>query len=187
MTTERTAQPAARALAQRVDFPDLPKDEVAAADERAMLERFLDYQRAVLARKADGLTDEQARVPACPPSDLTILGLVRHLAEVERGWAHETFLGVDLEPLFVTTDRPKGDWAAPADATLGGALAAWWAEVESADRVYSQASLDDVSARGWEDVRYSVRWILVHLIEEYARHCGQADLIREAVDGAVGD
>lgn len=116
-----------------------------------------------------------------------MLGLVRHLAEVERGWAHETFLGVDLEPLFVTPDRPTGDWVAPRDATLADAVAAWWAEVESADRVYAAAALDDVSARGFENFRYSVRWILIHLIEEYARHCGQADLIREAIDGAVGD
>jgi hypothetical protein len=116
-----------------------------------------------------------------------MLGLVRHLAEVERGWASETFLGVDLEPLYVTPERPSGDWVAPADATLADAVAAWWAEVGSADRVYAAASLDDVSARGWETYRYSVRWILVHLIEEYARHCGQADLIREAIDGAVGD
>ena len=187
MPRSHDAEPAALQLARREDFPDLPKDEVAAADEREMLVRFLDYQRAVLARKAEGVSDEQARIAACPPSDLTILGLVRHLAEVERGWALETFLGSDLEPLFVTPDRPKGDWAAPSDATLAGALATWWVEVESADRVYAAASLDDVSARGWEEYRYSVRWILIHLIEEYARHCGQADLIREAIDGAVGD
>jgi hypothetical protein len=187
MISERPAEPSARLLARREDFPDLPKDEVAAADEREMLVRFLDYQRAVLARKADGITDEQARIAACPPSNLTMLGLVRHLAEVERGWAHESFLGVDLEPLYVTPDRPSGDWVAPADATLADALATWWAEVDAADRVYTGASLDDVSVRGWEEYRYSVRWILIHLVEEYARHCGQADLIREAIDGAVGD
>jgi hypothetical protein len=187
MSSERRAEPAARQLAGREDFPDLPKDEVAAADERELLARFLDYQRAVLARKAAGITDEQARIAACPPSNLTMLGLVRHLAEVERGWAHESFLGVDLEPLFVTPDRPSGDWIAPSDATLADAVTRWWVEVESADRVYATASLDDVSARGWEEYRYSVRWILIHLIEEYARHCGQADLIREAIDGSVGD
>lgn len=187
MSTSNEAEPAARRMARREDFPDVPKDEVAAAAEREVLVRFLDYQRAVLARKADGITEAQARVVACPPSNLTIIGLVRHLAEVERGWAHETFAGVDPAPLFVTPDRPNGDWAAPADATLADAVATWWAEVESADRVYAAASLDDVSKRGWEDYRYSVRWILIHLIEEYARHCGQADLIREAIDGAVGD
>jgi hypothetical protein len=187
MGSERPAEPSARLLAGREDFPDLPKDEVAAANEREMLVRFLDYQRAVLARKADGISDEQARIAACPPSNLTMLGLVRHVAEVERGWAKESFLGVDLAPLYVTPDRPSGDWVAPADATLADAVAAWWTEVESADRVYAASSLDDVSARGWEEFRYSVRWILIHLIEEYARHCGQADLIREAIDGSVGD
>jgi hypothetical protein len=183
------APPAAR-LARADPFPDWPKDDVAAVDERATLIGFLDYQRAVLARKAGGLTEEQARQAACPPSDLTILGLVRHMADVERSWARRTMAGGDDPPLYYGPGHPDGDpdgdLHPPPDATLADALLSYWAEIAAADAIYAADDLDTIERRG-RRVRYSLRWILVHLVEEYARHCGHADLIRQAIDGAVGD
>lgn len=181
--------PAAERLAAADSFEDWPKDAVAAADERATLVGFLDYQRAVLARKAAGLSDEQVRRPACPPSDLTILGLVRHMADVERGWAQRATLGGTPEPIYYGSAHPDGDpdgdFHPPPGATLAEAIATYWAEIAVADRIYAAATLDDIE-RG-SRATYSVRWILVHLIEEYARHCGHADLLRQAIDGAAGD
>lgn len=185
MSATNNEHPAARTLAESAPFADWPKDDVAHVDERSMLTRFLDYQRAVLARKALGLTDEQARIAACPPSKLTMLGLVRHLAGVERGWAQRTLLGLDVAPLYATKEHPDAEFHPSPDATLADALDVYWAEIAMADRIYAEASLDDIVQRGYAD--YSVRWVLIHLVEEYARHCGQADLIREAIDGTTGD
>ena len=166
-----------------------PKDEVAVADERTTLLAFLEHQRRFLARKAEGLSEEDARRMTCPPSDLSILGLIRHAAEVERGWAQRALKGDDVGPLYIRTAHPDGDedgdFHAPPDATLAGALATFWREVAFADSIYAAADLDDIeqSSRAF----YSMRWILIHLIQEHARHCGHADLIRQAIDGQTGE
>lgn len=159
------------------------------AAERPMLEGFLDYFRAVLARKAEGLTDEQARMTPCPPSDLSMLGLVRHMADVERIWAEWIFAGGQNRPIFYGDGHPDGDgdgdFHPPTGATLAEAFDQYWSRIAAADRIYGEASLDQAQAGGEQE--NSLRWIYVHLIEEYARHCGHADLIRQAVDGATGD
>ncbi len=166
-----------------------PKDELATAAEREMLTGFLGHQRRFLARKAEGITDEQARTATCPPSDLTMLGLIRHLAEVERGWAQRTFAGDDAPPLYSGDAHPDGDqdgdFHPPEHATLAEALEVYWQEIAKADSVYAAAADLNQSelGRGF----YSLRWILVHLIEEYARHLGHADLIRQAIDGQTGE
>jgi uncharacterized damage-inducible protein DinB len=182
-------EPTAARLARTQPFADWPKDDAAVADERATLVAFLDYQRAVLGRKAHGLSDGQARRAACPPSDLSIIGLIRHMADVERNWSQRRFAGENRQPLYYGDAHPDGDpdgdFHPPADATLAEALSTFWAEVAASDRIYSAASLDDV-ARDAEPA-YTLRWILVHLIEEYSRHCGHADLVRQALDGATGD
>lgn len=166
-----------------------PKDEVAAADEKTTLLAFLGHQRAFLARKVAGVTDEQARTATCPPSDLTMLGLVRHLADVERGWAKRAFAGQQASPLFYgdahPNSDPDGDFHPPPDATLLDALDSFWSEAADADAIYSSGALDDIERH--ERGLYSLRWILVHLIEEYARHLGHADLIRQAIDGQTGE
>ena len=166
-----------------------PPDDPPVADERTTLLAFLDYFRIVLIRKAEGLSDEQARQAVCPPSDLTILGLVRHMAEVERDWFKHSLPGADVSPLFYGPAHPDGDddgdFHPPPDATLADALSALRAEIEAADRNIAAAELDDIERR--QPRRYSLRWILVHMIEEYARHCGHADLLRQAIDGEVGD
>jgi hypothetical protein len=167
----------------------LPTDEAPTADERTTLMAFLDYQRAVLARKLEGLSDEQARMAACPPSDLTMLGLVRHMADVERSWFRRALFAEDAPPIFYGDAHPDGDedgdFHAPPGATVAEALSTYWAEIDIANRNAAAASLDDVEQR--ERATYSLRWILVHMVEEYARHCGHADLLRQAIDGATGD
>lgn len=161
-------------------------------DERATLTEFLDYYRVTLVRKVEGLTDDQARQAAVPPSDLNLLGLVRHMAEVERNWFRRRFAGADAPPLYYGDAHPTGDedgdlHPGPED-TVAAAMAAWREEVDFARRITAAAGLDDLSAKSVHD-RGSVnlRWTLVHLIEEYARHCGHADLLRERIDGATGD
>ena len=167
----------------------LPTDEAPVADERTTLLAFLDYQRAVLARKVEGITDEQARLAACPPSDLTLLGLIRHMADVERNWFRRSLVAENAPPMFYGAAHPAGDddgdFHSPPGATVADALDTLRAEIEVANRNIAAASLDDIERR--ERSTYSLRWILVHMIEEYARHCGHADLLRQAVDGATGD
>ena len=167
----------------------LPDDDVDQADERTMLHGFLDFYRTVLARKAEGLTDDDARRQPCPPSDMSMMGLIRHMADVERNWAKRSFLDGPRDPIFHGDAHPDGDidgdFHPPADATLDEAFEAYWAEIRAADAVYADAGLDDVEAGG--NRSHSLRWIYVHLIEEYARHVGHADLVRQAIDGQTGD
>lgn len=135
-------------------------------------------------RKAEGITDDEARCTPCPPSDLSILGLVRHMAEGERIWAKWLFSGHDNVPLFCGDAHPDkdpdGDFHAPPDATLAEAVEAYRSEVADADEIYALAKLDDLLANEDREEKDSLRWIYVHLIEEYARHVGHADLIRQA-------
>jgi uncharacterized damage-inducible protein DinB len=173
-------------VAERIDPPP-------AADELTTLRAFLDFFRASLAIKVEGLTDEQARAASVAPSDLNLMGLVRHLADVERSWFQRVLLGLDTDPIWYgsahPTGDPDGDLHPGPDDTLADALAAWRAEIAAADAALDGRSADDLAAResrGAGGVP-NVRWILVHLIEEYARHCGHADLIRQAIDGSTGD
>lgn len=158
------------------------------------LNGFLDQYRAVLIAKATGLTDEQARSHAVEPSNLSILGLLRHMAEVERHWFRRMLLNESELPDFFATDGvvigiADGDFEFPESAALSEG-------VEILQRAIAESRLaiegkvpEDVSlatrAKTGEPV--SLRWILVHMIEEYARHCGHADFLRERLDGKKGD
>ena len=160
------------------------------SDERTTLTEFLDYYRATLQVKIDGLTDEQAREAAVPPSDLTLLGLLRHMADVERSWFRRRFTGeTDAGPIFYGPAHPTGDEDGDLhpspDDTVADALAAWQAEIAQARIITAGAELDDLAQNAKDEI--NLRWILVHMIEEYARHCGHADLLRERIDGSVGD
>ena len=162
------------------------------ADERTTLVEFLDYYRATLAIKIDGLSDEQARTASVPPSDLNLLGLVRHMAEVERSWFRWRFAGGEVGPLYYGDAHPTGDEDGDLhpgpDDTVTEALATWQNEIAFARELTARTELYAVSA-GHAGKRgpNNLRWVLVHLIEEYARHCGHADLLRETIDGAKGD
>ncbi len=158
-----------------------------AVDETTTLTEFLDYYRASLLLKVEGLDDDRARLRSCPPSTLSLLGLVRHMAEVERNWFRWVLVGEDAPPLYFTDDDEDLDMHPPVDATLAEALATLAGEVDFARAAVASATLDQVgrSQRHGQDV--NVRWIMVHMIEEYARHCGHADLLRESIDGVTGD
>jgi uncharacterized damage-inducible protein DinB len=157
--------------------------------EREMLEGWLDYHRATLEMKCEGLSPEQLRDPSVSPSSLTLLGLVRHMAEVERHWFRNIFGGEDAPPLFFTEEDPDGDFNDLESATPEQAMATWHGECDRAREIWAAASLDDVGkvrgSRTGEE--FSMRWIMTHMVEEYARHNGHADLIREAIDGVTGD
>ncbi|MEU7011986.1 DinB family protein [Streptomyces sp. NPDC046332] len=154
--------------------------------ERETLRAFLDYQRATLAMKCEGLDDEQLKDTSMPPSTLSLLGLVRHMAEVERAWFRRVF--VDGEAPMVWSD--KIDFQAAYDAsrsTRAEAFAAWEAEVETSRRIEREAASLELAGhqpRWGEDV--SLRMVMVHVLLEYGRHNGHADFLREGVDGTVG-
>lgn len=154
--------------------------------EREMLRAFLDYHRATLAMKCDGLTDAELRKQSMPPSTLSLLALVRHMAEVERAWFRRVF--EDHDAPMVWSD--KIDFQAAYDAsasTRAEAFAAWEAEVETSRRIERAAESLDLSGyqpRWEEDV--SLRLVMMHVLLEYARHNGHADFLREGVDGTVG-
>jgi uncharacterized damage-inducible protein DinB len=166
----------------------LPAEKAPGNDERSVLLGYLDYHRAVLARKAEGITEEQARLAACPPSDLTLLGLIRHMADVERHWFRRSTMAEQVAPLYYGESHPDGDEDGdlhpPPGATMADALASYWTEIEVADRNIAASSLDDIAPH---EEPHSLRRTIVHMIEEYARHCGHADLLRQAIDGSTGD
>ncbi|MEU7280097.1 DinB family protein [Streptomyces sp. NPDC045431] len=159
------------------------------AGEREMLEGWLEYHRATLAKKCQGLDDKQVRERSVPPSDLSLLGLVRHMAEVERAWFRRILIGEDAGPIYYTEEDRDRDFHASEDDTWEEAYATWQAEIARARDIAAEHGLDDVAVR--PDRRsgepFNLRWIYTHMIEEYARHNGHADLLRERVDGATGD
>jgi uncharacterized damage-inducible protein DinB len=159
------------------------------ADERTMLEGWLDYHRRTLARKCEGLTDDQLRTASVPPSELSLMGLVRHMAEVERGWFRQVLADEDAGPLYFSEADPDGEFHLTDADTWQEAYGTWQAEIDTARRNAAGFALDDLS-RGRSrrtGEPFSLRWIYTHMIEEYARHNGHADLLRERVDGTTGD
>ena len=167
----------------------MPDDRIGpspTAGEREMLRAFLDFHRATLALKCEGLSAEQLRRRSVPSSALSLLGLVRHMAEVERAWFRRVLDGEDVPLVWSDT----GDFQVAYDARNADrdeAFAAWEAEVARSREIERAAESLDVtgySVKWGEDV--SLRMVVLHLIHEYARHNGHADFLREAVDGAVG-
>jgi hypothetical protein len=159
------------------------------ADERTMLEGWLDYHRQTLAWKCEGVTDAQLRTASVEPSKLSLMGLVRHMAEVERGWFRKVLVGDDPGPIYYSDEEPDGEFHLTEADTWEEAYATWQAEIEAARRNAACFGLDDLSkgTSRFTEERFSLRWIYTHMIEEYARHNGHADLIRERIDGATGD
>jgi uncharacterized damage-inducible protein DinB len=157
------------------------------ADERATLEGWLDFYRATLALKCDGLTDDLLRTASAPPSPLTLLGLVQHMAEVERNWFRRVLLGEDVAPLYspaaVTNGQDEG-FDVTEGSTFAAARAAWTAEIAQARANCAGRDLGETSPFMGAEV--TLRWIYNHMIGEYARHAGHADLIRERIDGVTG-
>jgi len=151
--------------------------------ERPMLQAFLDWHRATLLYKCAGLTGEQLAERAVPPSALSLLGLVRHMTKVERAWFRQRFAG---EPV----DNPFGgdkdaDFERDDPVRAAADYARLTEEFKLADAAVANASLDDTFVHSGETM--SLRLIYLHMIEEYARHLGHADLLRERIDGATGE
>jgi uncharacterized damage-inducible protein DinB len=165
-----------------------------AGDETATLLGFLDYQRATLAWKCAGL-DAAGLTATVGASSMTLGGMLKHLALVEESWCSRSLHGRDLQPPWDTVDwkgDPDWDWQSAAGDTPDQLIALWQDAVTRSRSLVAEAladgGLDRPARRTWPDGRApSLRWILFHLIEEYARHNGHADLIRESVDGQTGE
>jgi uncharacterized damage-inducible protein DinB len=156
--------------------------------ERATLVEYLRAYRLTLEMKCAGLDAEQLARRSVPPSTMSLLGLVRHLADVERNWFRRVMAGQDAPPFYWSDEVADADWAdAVADpAVVAEAWQHWRDEVAFAERYVAEA--DDLSTRGTmkDGTTIALREVIVHMIEEYARHAGHADLLRERVDGRVG-
>jgi uncharacterized damage-inducible protein DinB len=161
-----------------------------AGSELATLTGFLGWHRGTLELKCSGLDAAALARRSVEPSPLSLLGLVRHMAEVERGWFRRFMAGQDAPPRFYSPEDPDGDFGnvRPDPAMVAEAWQAWREEIAFADQFVATApDLDLVGKREdkWRG-HMSLRWVLNHMIEEYARHNGHADLLRERIDGAVG-
>jgi uncharacterized damage-inducible protein DinB len=157
------------------------------ADERATLEGWLDFYRATLALKCDGLTDDLLRTASAPPSPLTLLGLVQHMAEVERSWFRRVLLGEEIAPLYDPGAGPTGQdegFVLTGDSTFAAAREAWTGEIAQARANCFGRGLGETSP--FMGAQVTLRWIYSHMIGEYARHAGHADLLRERIDGVTG-
>lgn len=160
---------------------------VADADERTMLVGWLDFHRVTLALKCAGLTDAQLKTASVAPSTLTLLGLVRHVSEVERFWFREVFAGEASGSTRSWQEATHDQFHALDEALVDEVFARWRGEQAHASKLIDRAStLDHASVGKAHGRQPSLRWILTHLIEEYARHNGHADLLREAIDGSTG-
>ncbi len=156
------------------------------AGERPMLEAWLEFHRQTLLHKCSGLTAEQLRDCAVPPSNLSLLGLVRHMAEVERGWFRRRVAGEDVGFLFSSEADPDGEFEHVGTADAEQDFATYQREIELAREAAAGHDLDETFFHARRNAQMSVRWVYVHMIEEYARHNGHADLLRERIDGATG-
>ncbi|EFQ82768.1 hypothetical protein HMPREF0063_11977 [Aeromicrobium marinum DSM 15272] len=156
------------------------------AGDRDSLESWLDFYRASVPLKVAGLTPEQLCTRSVPPSGLTLAGIVRHLTFVEQFWCGTVVAGLELPPLYRETDR-DGDFAGARPETALADLERYLAELPvSRERVRGVTDLDAPLPGRHHGQTVNLRWVLVHLVEEYARHLGHADLLREAVDGVTG-
>src|SRR5215212_1440140 len=150
--------------------PSIPREDPdLLADELDLLGQYLDYHRATLAMKCARLSETDLKRRAVPTSSLTLLGLVRHLTEVEYGWFCEWLDGQPERAVYFSDDDPDGDFDNLDSHPVADVWSAYRAQVAESRRPRN------------------VRWILAHMVEEYARHNGHADLLREAIDGETGE
>jgi uncharacterized damage-inducible protein DinB len=158
------------------------------ADEKTTTLAYLDFQRATLAWKCENLTPEQLARRAVPTSTLSLLGLVRHLAEVERSW-FDRVAGESRPGIYFTEAEPDLDFDGAVDdpAVVARGFADWQAEIDHAREIADRTPFEATFTHSRTGAPISLRFVLLHLIEEYARHNGHADLLREAIDGEVGE
>lgn len=167
----------------RIERPTPPLN----VDERATLEAWLEFYRSTLVLKCDGLDDASLRTTTAQPSPLTLQGLVQHMAEVERNWFRRVLLGEPAPAIYEQSSEKSdhdGGFEVSEHTTFRAAMSIWQEEVARARANCAARELDDTSPFMGAEV--NLRWIYVHMIAEYARHSGHADLIRENIDGATG-
>lgn len=157
--------------------------------ERDMLNGFLQYQRDTLEWKCSALSAEQLKEAASSPSPLTLLGLLRHMTRVEYHWFENVLLDRrDHAGIYRFEENPDGDWTALNSHSPEEVFRSWKEACELSRRaVASVPDLDSTAARPWDQQPVMLRWIMVHMIEEYARHIGHADFLRERIDGQTGE
>ena len=155
------------------------------ADEHTMLEGWLEWHRGTLESKCEGLTADQMRMRSVEPSSMSLHGLVRHMAEVERAWFARCIAEEDSPPIYVSKEDPDADFDRVDEADPETDMEIWRAECARSRSIFAGVgSLDETRTRRKGPL--SIRWVVVHMVEEYARHNGHADLLRERVDGVTG-
>jgi len=162
-------------MGQRVPFT---------GEEKISLQTSLDRHRDVVLWKLEGLDDEQLRSPMTP-SGTSLLGLVKHLAAVEYGWFCDTF-GRETEPLPFDEDDPEADLRVAPSESTADVIAFYGRARAAADQVIQDLEVDDLGT-AWFGDQVSLRWVLIHMVEETARHAGHIDILRELIDGTTGD
>ncbi|HEY6745740.1 MAG TPA: DinB family protein, partial [Mycobacteriales bacterium] len=165
--------------------PDTRTQPPETGAERLLLDGFLDFHRETLRWKCAGLTDEQLATRSVPTSALALLGLLRHITEVERWWFLPFAGEVEPAPIYFSEAKINDDFDALDTVPPADVLARWDAEVDRVRAVAASTDLDAEFTR--RDKQFSLRWVYLHMIEEYARHNGHADLLREAIDGVTGE
>ena len=162
-------------------------DPPTAAGERELLQGFLDYHRGTLLWKVSGLTGEQLVQRSVEPSSMSLIGLVRHLSEVEKYWFHRALAQHPSEPKHWTAEHPDGDFDLADPAQAEHDLAEYRQIVKTSDELAAHHHLDDTFVRPRHEGAHSLRYLYLHMIEEYARHNGHADFLRERIDGLTGE
>ncbi|WP_199034046.1 DinB family protein [Glycomyces salinus] len=154
--------------------------------ERATLEGFLDFHRETLRLKCAGLSADQLRLASVPPSNMSLLGLVRHLTDVENWWFRELLLGDTDFDQYHRDEEPDRAFEAVSDADPAAVLELHRTAITACKEAAASRNLDDTFEHP-QGGPSTLRWVYVHMIEEYSRHNGHADLIRERIDGATGE
>jgi uncharacterized damage-inducible protein DinB len=168
---------------------DFRSEPPTTAGERELLQGFLDYHRGTLLWKIAGLTGEQLVQPNVEPSKMSLIGLVRHVTEVERFWFQICLDERPIEPVWWTNEHPDGDFDLVDPTTAEQDVAQYREIIKLSDEIGAKYDLDHICHRPHprESERYSVRWLYLHMVEEYARHNGHADFLRERIDGETGE
>jgi uncharacterized damage-inducible protein DinB len=161
-------------------------DPPPAGDERTLLDAWLDFHRQTLLLKCAGLSSEQLKLRSVEPASLSLLGLVRHMAEVERAWFRRRVAGESVDYLYCSDASPDADFDDVASADAETDFTTLTREVELARAVAAERSLEATFFHPRYQAQMSLRWVYLHMIEEYARHNGHADLLRERIDGVTG-
>jgi uncharacterized damage-inducible protein DinB len=170
---------------ERVSAPERT-GEIGAGDERFQLEPWLTFYRETLLLKCDGLDLEQMKVRPITTSKLSLLGIIRHITFVEQIWFERYFTGADVTPYYKSAPGSDNDFDNLDEFTLDETLANYETAIATSVRCAEGHALDELTPKPWRDREIDLRWIYLHMIEEYARHCGHADILRELIDGQTG-